>query len=45
MNRRYNEESTTLEATVRNDLMQRRDFFRLGISVAAAPAGLAGRAH
>ena len=36
MHRWYNEESTTQEGIAGNDWMQRRDFFKLGISVAGA---------
>jgi hypothetical protein len=34
MDRWYNEESTTHEDIAQNDWMQRRNFFKLGISVA-----------
>ena len=36
MDRGYNEESTIQEGTAGNDWMQRRDFFKLGISIAGA---------
>ena len=36
MDRWYNEESTTQEGIAGNDWMRRRDFFKLGISVAGA---------
>jgi hypothetical protein len=36
MDRWYNEESTPQEDVVGNDSFRRRDFFKLGISVAGA---------
>ena len=36
MDHGYNEEPTTQEYIERNDWMQRRDFFKVGISIAGA---------
>ena len=36
MNRRYNKRSATQEGIAGNNLMQRRDFFKLGMTVAGA---------